>query len=103
MARKTLTDKGVAALKSPSRQKAHYYPDPQMPAHYIRVGKTGVKSYVAVVRDPNGKQRWITIGNAAHIKIDMAALQSYADGLVELAPEASRKEVRIRGPEAQSP
>jgi integrase len=72
MARKTLTDKGVAALKAPLHQKARYYPDPGMPGHYVRIGATGAKSYLAVVRDPNGKQKWITIGNAAHIRIDDA-------------------------------
>ena len=34
MARKTLTDKGVAALKLRSKLYAH--PDPQLPGHYIR-------------------------------------------------------------------
>src|SRR5215831_17696362 len=28
--------------------------------------------YVAVARDPNGKQIWTTIGNAAHLDIDAA-------------------------------
>jgi len=70
MARKTLTDKGVAALKLRSKLYAH--PDPQLPGHYIRVSATGRKSYVAVARDPNGKQVWITIGSAAHVAIDDA-------------------------------
>ena len=70
MARKTLTDKGVAALKLRSKLYAH--PDPQLPGHYIRVSPTGRKSYVAVARDPNGKQVWVTIGSAAHVGIDDA-------------------------------
>jgi integrase len=70
MARKTLTDKGVAAL-SP-RDKLYAYPDPQCPGHYVRVSPTANKTFVAVTRDPNGKQKWITIGNAAHFDIDAA-------------------------------
>ncbi|MGB6769086.1 MAG: tyrosine-type recombinase/integrase [Methyloceanibacter sp.] len=67
MARKTLTEKGVAALKARSKLYAH--PDPQLPGHYVRVTPAGSKSFVAVARDPRGKQVWITIGSAAHIGI----------------------------------
>jgi integrase len=70
MARKTLTDKGVAALKAKPKLYAH--PDPQMPGHYIRVSPIGNKVYVAVARDPRGKQIWTTVGNAALMKIDTA-------------------------------
>jgi integrase len=67
MARKTLTDRGVAALKPRSKLYAH--PDPQLPGHYIRVTPAGSKSFVAVARDPRAKQIWTTIGSAAHICI----------------------------------
>ena len=70
MARKTLTDKGVVALKS--RPKLYAHPDPQLPGHYIRISPTGSKSYVAVARDPNGKQIWTTIGATALIEIEEA-------------------------------
>jgi len=70
MARKTLTDKGVAAL-SP-RDKLYAHPDPQCPGHYVRVSPSGSKTFVAVARDPSGKQKWVTIGNAAHFDIDVA-------------------------------
>ena len=70
MARKTLTDKGVTALKSRNKQYAH--PDPMMPGHYIRVSPGGTKQFVVVARDPRGKQVWATIGNAAHLKIEHA-------------------------------
>ena len=70
MARKTLSDKGVAALKP--RDKLYAHPDPQCPGHYVRVSPIGGKSYVAVARDLNGKQIWTTIGNAAHLDIDAA-------------------------------
>ena len=67
MARKTLTEKGVAALKARSKLYAH--PDPQLPGHCVRVTPAGSKSFVAVARDPRGKQVWITIGSAALIGI----------------------------------
>jgi integrase len=70
MARKTLTDKGVAAL-SP-RDKLYAHPDPQCPGHYVRVAPSGNKTFVAVARDPSGKQVWTTIGNAAHFDIEAA-------------------------------
>jgi integrase len=68
MARKTLTDKGVGALKS--RTKLYAHPDPQLPGHYIRVSPTGSKSFVAVARDPRGKQIWTTIGSASLISVE---------------------------------
>jgi Arm DNA-binding domain len=70
MARKTLTDKSVAALKP--RDKLYAHPDPQLPGHYIRVSPTGSKTFVAVTRDPNRKQVWTTIGKARLIGIDEA-------------------------------
>ena len=70
MARKTLTDKGVAAIKP--RAKTYTHSDPMLPGHYVRVTPTGSKSYVAVARDPRGKQIWTTIANAALIGIEEA-------------------------------
>src|SRR5262249_27433793 len=70
MARKTLTDKGVAALKA--RDKLYAFPDPQCPGHYIRVSPTGGKTYLVVARDPNGKQKWMSLGSAAHLNIEQA-------------------------------
>jgi integrase len=68
--RKTLTDKGVAALKP--RPKRYAYADPQMLGHYVRVQPSGQKSYVAVARDPAGKQIWATIGPADVVSIQEA-------------------------------
>lgn len=70
MARRTLTDRGVTALKP--RAAMYTHPDPQLPGHYIRVMPSGTKSYVVAARDPRGKQVWSTIGNAALIDIDEA-------------------------------
>jgi len=44
MARKTLTDKSVAALKP--RNKLYAQPDPQLPGHYIRVSPTGGENHI---------------------------------------------------------
>ncbi len=68
--RKTLSDNGVAALKP--KAKRYAYPDPELRGHYIRVQPSGAKSYVAVARDPSGKQIWATVGDASLIKIDEA-------------------------------
>jgi integrase len=70
MARKTLTDTGVAALKP--KAKPYTHPDPQCVGHYVRVSPTGNKSFLAVVRDPSGKQKWITIGNVDHLDVEAA-------------------------------
>ena len=70
MARRTLTDRGVAALKP--KAKLYNFADPQLPAHYIRVMPSGRKSYVVVARDPNGKQIWQTIGTAAMLGVEAA-------------------------------
>lgn len=70
MARKTLTDESVLALKP--RDKLYAQPDPQLPGHYIRVSPTGSRTFVAVTRDPNGKQVWTTIGRAHLIGVEEA-------------------------------
>jgi integrase len=61
--RKTLTDRGVAALKPRANRYAE--PDPQLAGHYVRVQPSGAKSYVAVARDPtrppNRSQVWTTL------------------------------------------
>src|SRR5262245_39718322 len=60
--RKTLSDKGVAALKP--RAARYALPDPELRGHYVRVQPSGAKSFVAVTLDPHGKQVWATIGAA---------------------------------------
>ena len=67
---RNLTDKGVAALKP--RAKAYSIPDPQLPGHMVRVQPTGNKSFVAVTRDPRGKQIWTTIGSVTLSTIEEA-------------------------------
>ena len=60
--RKILADAAIAKL--PLRPKPYTVPDPELPGHYLRVRPTGAKTFVAVARDPNGKQVWHTIGAA---------------------------------------
>jgi hypothetical protein len=54
------TDESVAKLKA--KAKRYTVADPELPGHYVRVQPNGSKSLVVVVRDPNGKQHWRTIG-----------------------------------------
>jgi integrase len=71
---KTLTDKGVRALKP--KTKGYAFPDPELVGHYCRVQPTGAKSFVAVSRDPFGKQVWTTIGAADVLDIEDAREQA---------------------------
>jgi integrase len=52
--RKSLSDKGVAALKA--RAKRYAVSDPELRGLWLRVQPSGSKSYWAVARDPDGKQ-----------------------------------------------
>jgi len=68
--RKALSDLGVAALKA--RAARYSEPDPELRGHYVRVAPSGAKSFVAVARDPAGKQVWATIGGADLIRVEDA-------------------------------
>lgn len=72
--RRNLSDKGVAALKA--RAQRYAFPDPQLAGHYIRVQPSGAKTYVAVTRDPAGKQVWSTIGDCNVVNIADAREQA---------------------------
>lgn len=67
MPNRTLSDIGVKKLKP--RKTRYVQPDPELRGHYIRTQPSGVKSFVAVARDPNGKQIWTTIGAADAMRI----------------------------------
>jgi integrase len=92
--RKTLSDKGVAALKP--RASRYAFPDPELRGHYVRVQPGGTKSFVAVTLDPEGKQVWTTIGPADAISIENARIKArdvltrVRDGLSALAPKTER-------------
>jgi integrase len=89
---KRLSDIGVAALKP--RAARYVSPDPELPGHYIRVQPSGAKSYVAVARDPNGRQVWHTIGSATLFDIDVAreharaAIVAIKNGAERAGPES---------------
>lgn len=68
--RKTLSDTGVAALKPKGGR--YTLPDPQLVGHYVRVQPSGAKSFVAVARNPAGKQVWATIDAADKLSIEEA-------------------------------
>ena len=72
--RRTMTDRGVAALKR--RAQRYAVSDPELRGHWIRVQPSGAKTFVAVTRDPNGKQLWTTIGATDAMSIDAAREQA---------------------------
>src|SRR5262245_35594548 len=72
--RKSLTDRGVAALKP--RAQRYAFPDPQLAGHFVRVQPSGARSFVAVTRNPAGKQIWTTIGDSDVISIADAREQA---------------------------
>jgi integrase len=74
MARQTLSDKGVAALKP--RATRYFYPDPELVGHYVRVSLDGRKVFYAQSRGSDGKQKWVAIGPADTTKIDEARDQA---------------------------
>ena len=71
---RTLSDKGVAALKP--RPARYVKPDPELLGHYVRVMPSGAKSFVTVARSPSGKQVWTTIGAADALGIEDAREQA---------------------------
>jgi integrase len=90
--RKTLTDKGVAALKP--RAQRYAAPDPQLTGHYVRITPNGAKSFAAVTRDPDGKQIWTTLGATDRMTIATArelareAITRVRAGLPAVEPKA---------------
>ncbi len=67
---KTLTDRMIAKLRPGAKRLT--LPDPLLRGHYVRVTPKGAKSYVAVARDPGGKQIWATLGSADVLAIAVA-------------------------------
>jgi integrase len=68
--RKTLSNRGVAALKP--RTARYALPDPELRGHYVRIQPSGAKAFVTVARDQGGKQVWTTIGAADVLSIEEA-------------------------------
>jgi integrase len=83
--RKRLTDDQVAALQPKTAR--YTYPDPELPAHYVRVYPTGAKSFVVV-----SSNKWTTIGDARLFSIEQARERArkilHADKAGEASPES---------------
>ena len=69
-----MTDTGVAALKP--RPKTYAKPDPELRGHWIRITPSGSKTFVAITRNPDGKQVWTTIGPTDAMSIELAREQA---------------------------
>ena len=72
--RETLNDNKILQLKPKAKRYAK--PDPDLRGHYVRVTPKGAKSFVAVARDPDGKQVWATIGGCDVLTIADAREQA---------------------------
>jgi len=92
MARRTLTDASIAALKPHAKRYA--VADPGLPGHYVRVTPNGAKSFCAVSRDPRGKQVWHTIGSTTLYELEEArelartAIKAIKAGDSRVGPQA---------------
>jgi integrase len=90
MARKSLSDHGIAALKPRAARFA--YPDPELAGHFVRVQPSGAKSFCAVARNPSRKQVWVTIGSTEMLPIAEARIRAreiirrVRDGLPAIEP-----------------
>src|SRR5262245_32086125 len=60
MPARQLTDAMVAKL--PTKRDRYTHADPQLPAHYVRVQPSGTKTFIVIMRGPDGKQVLHTIG-----------------------------------------
>src|SRR4051794_6643064 len=109
--RKTLSDRGVAALKPQAGRYA--FPDPEMTGHYIRVQPSGAKTFVTVARTPAGKQVWTNVGAAdvtpiaeareaareiiKRIRAGLPAIETAPDSVADVVAEWIRRHVEIEG------
>ena len=89
--RKTLTDSMIASLSSDP--KPYTVPDPELAGLYVRVQPTGTKKFVAITRNPNGNQKWITLGEA-----DVYSIAEAREKARE-AIKATREGKSLSGPE----
>jgi integrase len=91
MARKSLSDAGVKALKPRAARFA--YADPELAGHYVRVQTSGAKSFCAVARNPAGKQIWTKINSTETMLINEARVRAreiirrVRDGLPAFEPK----------------
>src|SRR5215472_3107073 len=86
-----MTDLGVAALKP--RASRYSKPDSELRGHWVRVYPSGSKSFWAVTRNPDGKQKWTLVGPADAMSIEQARekartiLQRVRAGLPAVEPK----------------
>jgi integrase len=108
---KTLTDKGVAALKP----RAHRYheSDPELRRHYVRVHPNGLKTFWAAPRNRAGKQEWTKTGDAdvvgivearkrarviiERIQAGLPAEEQVADSFADVAANWMKRHVDAKG------
>jgi Phage integrase central domain len=72
--RHTMTDRGVAQLRS--RAARYAVSDPELRGHWIRIQPSGAKSFWTVTRNPEGKQIWSLVGPADAMGIEAARMQA---------------------------
>lgn len=72
--RKTLTDKGITALKPEPGKRRHVF-DSIIPGLAVRVTEKGVKTFVLITR-LHGKQRWITLGRVGVLSLAQARTEA---------------------------
>jgi integrase len=89
--RKTLTDSMIASL-SP-KPKPYTVADPELAGLNVRVQPTGTKKFLVIARNPNGKQKWITLGGA-----DVYSIEEAREKARE-AIKATREGKSLSGPE----
>ena len=68
--RRRLSDRQVRALKPGPKRRT--ISDGEVMGLYVRIMPSGVRSYVAVSRDPFNKQIWVTLGTADLVDIQDA-------------------------------
>lgn len=93
--RKVWSDEVVRKLQ-PKDGKRTTYPDPELPAFFARVTPAGNITYVAVAKNPEGKQIWATIGDARALSLMEARAQA-REALVRIRAGESPK----RAPKAK--
>src|SRR5262249_19233133 len=71
---RTMSDKGVAALRP--RASRYAKSDPELRGHWVRIQPSGAKSFWAVTRNPNGRQVWTFVGPADAMTIEAAREQA---------------------------
>lgn len=70
-----LTESNVLALEGGSRRVVW---DSDVPGFGVRVGVSGRKSWIVVVRDERGRQHWVTLGKVGIVTVREAREEARA-------------------------